>query len=122
MTEPWVCLECGARQAEAGTCRACSEPTTHDMRKEDVRDLMRDIDQRQRDRVEKLSRWTGVVVGVGLVGVAWIIPGYWSLRGTVYPGLPFLFDQWLLMAVLGLGVMFVMQRALAKQRFPYLDA
>jgi hypothetical protein len=121
MSDDWVCLECGARQADTGACRACSEPTTHDMRKEDVRELMRDIDQRHRDRTEKLSRWTGVVVGVGLVFGAWLVPGYWSARGTVYPGLPFFFDQWLLMAAIGLVVMFVMQRVLAKQRFPYLE-
>ena len=85
MGEPWVCLDCGARQPAAGKCAACGADETHDMGRENVRELMRDIDQRLHDRRETLSRWLGVVVGVGVIFALWLVPGYWSLRGTVYP-------------------------------------
>ena len=121
MSSTWVCLECGARQPRAGACVSCHEPVTHDMSTEQVRELMRDIDQRSRDRGETLARWIGVVTGLAIVFGAWLIPGYWSLRGSVYPGLPFLFDQWLVMALIGLVVMKLLQRKLARRRFPYLE-
>jgi len=117
----WVCLECGARQPQAGACAVCREPVTHDMSTEQVRELMRDIDLRSRDRGETLARWIGVVTGLAIVFGAWLIPGYWSLRGSVYPGLPFLFDQWLVMALIGLVVMKLLQRRLVRRRFPYLE-
>ena len=116
----WVCLECGARRAEAGAC-ACGEPETHDMRSEQVTDLMRDIDQRRRDRVETRARWIGVVVGCALVFGAWLIPGYWTVREHTM-ALPFWFDQWILMAGIGLVVMSVVKRFSARPLFPYLEA
>jgi hypothetical protein len=117
----WVCLECGARRAEAGPC-ACGEPETHDMRSEQVIELMRDIDQRRRDRAETRARWIGVVVGCAIVFAAWLVPGYWKARGALYVGLPFYFDQWLLMAVIGLVVMKILQRVSGRPLFPYLEA
>ena len=122
MGDTWVCLDCGARQPAAGKCGACGADEMHDMSSENVRELMRDIDQRLRDRRETLSRWLGVVIGVGVIFALWLVPGYWSLRGAVYPGLPFLFDQWIFMALLGFGVMKLLERALARPRFPYLQA
>jgi hypothetical protein len=91
------------------------------MRKDDVRELMRDIDQRRRDRRDKVARWTGVVAGVGVVFAAWLVPGYWSLRKAFCP-VPFFADQWTLMAVIGFGIMLVVQRTGPRPRFPYLEA
>jgi hypothetical protein len=91
------------------------------MRTEQVRDLMRDIDQRAHDRAETTSRWIGVVVGLAIVFGAWLVPGYWQLRQQVL-ALPFFSDQWFLMALIGFVVMKLVQRSLTKRRFPYLDA
>ncbi|HEY1556537.1 MAG TPA: hypothetical protein VGF94_16995 [Kofleriaceae bacterium] len=120
MTEPWICLECGARQASSGRCAACGNPDMHDAALEQVRDLMRDIDQRARDRHETRARWIGVVVGIAVVVALWCVPGFWTARAAGF-ALPFLFDQWLLMAALGLGVMWLVQRARPRPRFVYLD-
>ncbi|HEU0032844.1 MAG TPA: hypothetical protein VFQ53_19565 [Kofleriaceae bacterium] len=85
-----------------------------------VRELMRDVDARLASRREGRLRLVGVVTGMVVVFGLWMIPGYWSMRGTVYPGLPLLIDQWVLMALIGLGVMKLLERAFGRRRFPYL--
>jgi hypothetical protein len=120
MTEPWTCLECTARQATAGACARCGEPDTLDLRSENTRELVRDMAERRRHRAETTARWIGVAVGLVVVFGAWLIPGYWSLRGWVYPGLPFLADQWLFMIVIGVVVMKIAQRVLRDRRFAEL--
>src|SRR5215813_4203245 len=100
----WVCVECGARQAEAGACAACGKGEVMDARREDIRELMRDIDMRLSDKRDAIVRWVGVIAGCAVVFGCWLIPGYWSLRGRLYPGLPFLFDQWALMILIAFGV------------------
>ena len=120
MTNPWVCIDCGARQEAQGACRACGHADTLDARDEKVRELMRDVDLRLTDRREGRLRFLGVGVGMALIFALWMVPGYWDLRGKIYPGLPMLIDQWLFMALIGLGVMKVGERVLAKRRFPYL--
>jgi hypothetical protein len=102
-------------------CAACQHDDTLDARKEDVRVLMRDVDQRLADRRDGRMRFVGVIVGMAIVFGLWLIPGYWSMRGTVYPGLPMLFDQWILMAVIGLGIV-KLGGKLGKPRFPYLTS
>src|SRR4051794_6078356 len=119
MTDPWVCLECGARQAQQGVCAKCGE-ITHDMRLEDVRDLMRDIDQRERDRLETRARWIGTVVGIAAVVVFWPFAWYWRLRSQVAQ-VPFLLDQWAAMALVGFATMKLIERAFTRSRFPYVD-
>ena len=113
-------MDCGARQEVAGACHACGHDDTLDARKEDTRELMRDIDRRLADRHEGRLRFLGVIIGMGLVFGMWLIPGYWSMRGTVYPGLPLFMDQWILMAMIGLGIVKGGQRVFKAQRFPYL--
>lgn len=83
--------------------------------------LMRDVDQRLADRRDGRLRFLGVAVGMAIVFGLWLIPGYWSMRGTVYPGLPLFFDQWILMAVIGLGIV-KLGGKLIKPRFPYLTS
>jgi hypothetical protein len=92
-----------------------------DTRREDVRELMRDIDMRLSDKREARIRWIGVICGMGIIFGCWLIPGYWALRGTLYPGVPMLFDQWVLMAVIGFGIIKILERVTASRRFPYLD-
>jgi ribosomal protein L40E len=116
VSDPWVCIDCGARLPQAGNCRRCGEPLL-DAREEKTRDLMRDVDQRRAHTAETRSRWIGVVVGMAVVFGLWLVPGYWLIERAF--ALPFLFDQWLLMAVIGLGVMFVL-RKLHHPRFPDL--
>jgi hypothetical protein len=125
MTDPWVCIECGARRPhggpDVGTCR-CGHDITLDMHDEKVRELMRDIDDRLAKRRETRFRLIGVVVGMATIFGAWMIPGYWDLRGRLYPGLPFVMDQWLLMALIGLGLSKLLEKKLARRRFPYLGS
>ncbi|MFN0251405.1 MAG: hypothetical protein ACKV2T_31305 [Kofleriaceae bacterium] len=121
MTNPWVCIDCGSRQPERGTCRTCSKGDTLDARDERTRELMSDVDLRIRQKAESRARMIGVAIGIGTIGALWLVPGYWSLRGTLYPGIPFYFEQWFFMAVIGLVVSKLLEKRLAKKRFPYLD-
>ena len=119
---PWVCIECGGRQAEGGRCRACGAEDVLDARKEEVRGLMADVDLRRGLRREAQLRWGAVAIAVGTVFALWLVPGYWSLRGKLYPGLPFYADQWGFMIALGALLMAAGKRVLGgRPRFPYLD-
>ena len=121
MTDPWVCLDCGERQPDQGVCKACANGDVLDARREDVRGLMADVELRLTDRREARIRWISVVLGIATIVCAWMIPGYWSLRGTLYPGIPFFLDQWLFMALIGLGLLKLGERVFAHKRFPYLN-
>lgn len=121
MTNPWVCIDCGARQAEAGVCRACGKGETLDARDERTRELMYDVDLRIAQKAETRARLIGVAIGVGTIVGLWLVPGYWKLRGTVYPGIPFLVDQWLFMSIIGVVVSKLLEKRLARKRFPYMD-
>ena len=120
MVNPWVCIDCGARQDETGACRACGHADTLDARDERVRELMRDVDLRRADRLETRLRFLGVGVGMAVIFGLWTIPAYWDLRGSLYPGIPMLLDQWLFMAVIGYAVSKGAEKLLARPRFPYL--
>jgi hypothetical protein len=50
-----------------------------------------------------------------------MVPGYWALRGRLYPGLPIFADQWIFMALIGLGVSKLLFKYVGRARFPYLD-
>jgi hypothetical protein len=117
----WVCIDCGARQASEGACAACHHEMTLDLRELRVREFMRDVDLRLAQRREGRIRFVGVGCGMLIVFGAWLIPGYWKLRGLVYPGLPMFFDQWALMALVGYGVNVGLERVFKSKRFPYLD-
>lgn len=117
----WVCIDCGGRQPEPGACRACNSDDVLDARKEDVRALMADVELRLSDRREARIRWGAVLIGVGVVVLMWTIPGYWRARGTLYPGLPFLADQWALMIGISFGLLKLGGRVFAHERFPYLN-
>lgn len=120
MNDPWVCIDCGARQAAQGRCAACGHEDTLDARDERVRELMRDVDLRHGLRWEGRLRFLGVAVGMAAIFGLWLVPGYWDLRGKLYPGLPLFADQWAFMALIAFGVIKVCEKRLVKKRFPYL--
>lgn len=121
MTNPWVCTDCGARQPESGPCQKCRNADTLDARKEQTRELMYDIDLRIAQKAEGRARMIGVGIGIAVVVVFWAQPWYWSLRKQAF-AIPFLADQWFLMAVIGFAVSKFLEKKLAKKRFPYLDS
>ena len=59
-----------------------------------------------------------VVVGMATIFGLCMVPGYWGLRGHLYPGLPMLIDQWLFMAPIGLGLSKLLETKFSKRRFP----
>lgn len=120
MMDPWVCIDCGGRQAEQGACRACGHADTLDARDERVRELMRDVDLRLTDKRESRLRFLGVGIGMAVIFALWTQSWYWDARGRVYPGLPMLIDQWAFMAIIGLVIVKGGEKLFAKRRFPYL--
>src|SRR4051812_31101547 len=121
MTDPWVCIDCGARQADQGRCAACGHDDTLDARDEKVRELMHDVDRRLADRRDARFRWISVVCGMAIVFGLWLVPGYWGLRGRAYPGLPIFAEQWAFMALIAFGVGKLLEKYIGKPRFPYLQ-
>ena len=120
MTNPWVCIDCGARQDAKGACRACGHEDTLDANDERTRELMRDVDMRLGDRREGRLRFLGVGIGMAVIFGLWTVPGYWGLRGTLYPGIPLFIDQWAFMAIIAFGVIKGGEKLFFKKRFPYL--
>jgi hypothetical protein len=120
MTPVWVCIDCGGRQPDPGACRACRATDTLDTRSEQVRELMRDVDLRLALRRDARCRVIGVGVAMVVVMGLWLVPGWWSLRGWVYPGLPLLADQFALMILIGWGTSKALERLRPPPRFPYL--
>jgi len=120
VTKTWVCIDCGGRQPTEGNCVACGHDPTLDIADEKVRELMRDVDLRLRLRRENRFRMIGVVVGMAVIFALWTQPAYWRARGTLYPGLPMLFDQWLFMALIGFGLSKLLEKMSKGTRFPYL--
>jgi hypothetical protein len=49
------------------------------------------------------------------------VPGYWSLRGVYYPGLPFIADQFIFMILIALGLSKLLAKTAPPSKFPYLD-
>ena len=117
----WVCIDCGARQPAEGACAACDHEMTLDTRDEQVRELMRDVEDRLTRQRESRFRFLGMLVAMALIFCGWMIPGYWGLRGRLYPGLPIFADQWIFMALIGLGLSKLLEKYAGRRRFPYLD-
>jgi hypothetical protein len=119
MAGHWVCLDCGERQTDEGACRACTHDTTLDLREPTVRLLMRDVERRLAERRQGRFRTIGAISGMAVVFGMWTLPGYWEARSMTF-ALPVLLDQWLYMAVIGLGIAWLLKRIFDKPRFPYL--
>ena len=122
MTEPvatWACSQCGTLQDEAPACRRCRFDQLIDVRRSSVRDLLDEIDQRRLDRASGRNRMIGVVTGMAAVIACWFIPGFWTLRSHLF-AVPFLADQWILMAAIGLLVLNLLDRREPRTRYPWL--
>ena len=115
-----MCIDCGGRQEAKGPCVACAKDDTSDLRDYKIRELMRDVEGRLTRQREGRLRFVGVICGMAAVFGMWFIPGYWDYRAS-FLALPALFDQWLLMALIGMGVAALLARAIGKKRFPYLQ-
>jgi hypothetical protein len=63
---PWVCSECGNCQESGGACAACGEDPLVDAREADVRELLREMDQRRKDRFEGRTLWIAIPFGIAL--------------------------------------------------------
>lgn len=84
-------------------------------------ELLREIDRRRRDKRTDRVRVASVGLSLLIVFALWLVPGYWSLRGTHYPGLPLLADQFFFMIVLALGISKLLEKTAPPSKFPFLD-
>ena len=116
----WGCARCGHRQAHDGDCTACRQDETLDLRRSQVRELLEKNEQRAHERREGRIRIASVSLGLAIVIGAWFIPHYWDLRGVLYPGLPFLADQWILAVLLGFGLTKVLGKRFNRPLYPWL--
>jgi hypothetical protein len=118
MTNPWVCFDCGARQAERGPCARCNNDDTCDLRDPRTREDLHDIERRLAERRDDKIRFVSVALGLGTVIATWLIPGFWSFRAHTL-ALPLLIDQWILATAIAILAMTILGRT-RKKRFPYL--
>jgi len=93
-----------------------------DLRKQETRDFLVEVDQRRRDRRDNQIRMVSVGLGMVIVIACWFIPGYWYARGRLYPGLPLLADQWIFMTLIGLGLTKLLPLKFGvRPRFDFID-
>lgn len=112
----FVCPECATRQPQAPLCTFCGYDGLLDLDNERHVELLRDIDMRQRDRYESRMRMVAVAIAMISVVALWCVPGFWSARSRAF-AMPFLADQWLLMAVIGFGITKIADRFAPRGRF-----
>lgn len=117
----WACSQCANLQPASDRCARCGYDVLLDTAREGVRELLRENDERMKDKYRDRNRWIAVTGGVGLVIAAMFLPGYWKARGTVYPGLPFLADQILFMVLIALGLLKLLDARIPRTRYPWLD-
>ncbi len=83
-------------------------------------ELLRDIDRRRLDKHADRVRIISVVIAIAIVFALWLVPGYWSVRGRYYPGLPLLADQFIYMILIALGISKLLARTAPRPKFPYV--
>ena len=116
-----ACPECAHRQDGGDRCGACGYDGMLDLGNDRHVELLRDIDRRRRDKRTDRVRLASVGFSLIIVFALWLVPGYWSVRGHYYPGLPFLADQFFFMIVLALGISKLLEKTAPPSKFPYLD-
>lgn len=116
---PWVCMECGHRQADMSACGACGDSPLLDLRVPLTRDTLAEVDDRRRSKRGDRIRYASVPVGVVVVLLACeLVPGVSAVLARI---LPFFFGYVVAMIGVALGAMFAVNAALPwKPRFPYL--
>lgn len=115
----FACARCGHRQAEDATCTGCGEGEALDLRRGATRDYLDEVEARHRDRLTDRIRLASVLGGMAVVFALWLIPGYFTARNTLNPGLPFFADQWILAGLIALGLMQLAERRLVRPKFPW---
>jgi hypothetical protein len=116
-----VCPECGHRQEAGDRCGSCNYDGMLDLTNARHVELLRDIDRRRRDKHTDRVRIIAVVVSMAIVFALWLVPGYWSVRGTYYPGLPLLADQFAFMILIAIGISKLLEKRAPRPKFPYVD-
>jgi hypothetical protein len=116
-----ACPECGHRQDTGDRCGNCNYDGLLDLDNARHVELLHDIERRRRDKYNDRARLGSVAISMAIVFGFWLIPGYWSARGTIYPGLPLLADQFALMIAIAFGVSKLLERFAPRSKFPYLD-
>jgi hypothetical protein len=101
---------CGSRSTEDyGECQQCRKGPLLDIRKEEVRELIREHYSRLRQSREQWWLWVGVAIGIVVVlGAAIGIPMYRKARQAM--ALPFFSDQIILMALIAWGSQVLLSR------------
>lgn len=116
-----ACPECGHRQEAGDRCGSCSYDGILDLTNPRHVELLHDIDRRRRDKRNDRVRLASVGFAMLTVFALWLVPGYWDLRGTVYPGLPLLADQFAIMIALAFGMSKLLEKTAPPSKFPYLE-
>ncbi len=106
----WVCMLCGYRAVEDyGECQQCRKGPLLDIRKEEVRELVREHYARLRQSREQWWLWLGVGTGIVVVLAALIfLPPYRRVRRAM--ALPLFADQIIVMAAIAYGTQQLMAR------------
>jgi hypothetical protein len=117
----WICTVCDKRQEYSSKCAGCGDDSLLDLRKQDTRLFLVDIDQRRRVARESQLRLVSVLVGMTVVIAMWFIPGFWAARSR-YFALPLLVDQWALMIGIAFGMLKLLPlRFGVRPRFGFID-
>jgi hypothetical protein len=116
-----ACPECGHRQDAGDRCGTCNYDGLLDLTNARHVELLRDIDQRRKDKRNDRVRLASVALSMIIVFALWLVPGYWRARGKLYPGLPLLADQFALMIAIAFGISKLLEKTAPPSKFPYLD-
>jgi Na+/H+ antiporter NhaA len=116
----WACSQCGNLQASGTACARCRYDVLLDVRRESVRELLHENDQRMQDKYRDRFRMVGVAGGMIIVVAIWFIPHFWEVRRHAF-ALPFLADQILLMVAIALGLLKLLETRIPRTKYPWLD-
>jgi hypothetical protein len=99
----FICVPCALPADAAGNCARCGDVLL-DARRDDVRELLDDIDSRRKRAREQRMLWLSIVLAFVIAAALWSIPGFWEAR-RYYFALPLLLDQLILIGLLSFGLL-----------------
>jgi len=99
----FICVPCALPAAAEGSCARCGDVLL-DARRDDVRELLADIDSRHRRAREQRLLWLSIVLAFVIAAGLWSIPGFWAAR-RYYFALPLLLDQLLMIGLVSFAMM-----------------